>query len=135
MAHDQAIRAPASNVDYSPSPGPHTSDKAVIANVTEAGSTDRDTSLEQVRATTVEYTWQPSIFHIGPLSGLLALLFAFLQIFASYAVLQASDGTPITSWKYQPTVYLAILVAISNKALTFAVVKGTFPYIQSIYHG
>lgn len=69
--------------------------------------------------------WTPSFLRIGPLIGLAALLFAFLQIFASYAVLKASHGDAVTNWKYQPNVYLAILAAISNKALSFAVVQGS----------
>ncbi len=86
-------------------------------------------------------TWRPSALHIAPLIGLAALLLAFLQMFASYAVLQASDGAETRTWKYQPTVvrhqtpllerrltrsqYLAIFVAVSNKALAFAAIQGT----------
>lgn len=69
--------------------------------------------------------WSPSILRIAPLSGIGALLFVFIQIFASYAVLATSHGADVKHWKYQPTVYLAILTAISNKALAFAVVQGT----------
>ncbi|KAK3054603.1 hypothetical protein LTR09_004332 [Extremus antarcticus] len=46
-------------------------------------------------------------------------------IFASYGILRASHGDPVTSWKYQPSVYLAILTAMSNKTLAFACVQGT----------
>ena len=38
---------------------------------------------------------------------------------------RASNGDAVVHWKYQPTVYLAILTAISNKALAFAAVQGT----------
>jgi hypothetical protein len=69
-------------------------------------------------------SWEPSILRIGPLSGIVALAFAVLQICASYLILFISDGQPIHSWKWQPSVYLAILTAISNKALAFAVVQG-----------
>ena len=69
--------------------------------------------------------WIPSILRLGPLVGLLALSFSALQVFASYAVLKGSDGDAVENWKYQPTVYLAILTAISNKALAFAMVQGT----------
>lgn len=34
----------------------------------------------------LQVTWRPSLLRIGPLMGLAALLFAFLQILASYAV-------------------------------------------------
>ena len=63
--------------------------------------------------------WTASIFRIGPLVGLAALCFTILQIVAAYAVLKASDGAAVSSWKYQPNVYLAILTAISNKARTW----------------
>jgi hypothetical protein len=53
---------------------------------------------------------------IGPALGLAALGFAVLSTLASFAVLKASDGSPVSSWKYQPTVYLAVWTAISNKA-------------------
>ena len=69
--------------------------------------------------------WRPSFFHVGPLIGLLALLFALLTIFASFGVLNASNGKPVASWQLQPNVYLAILTAVSNKALAFAVIQGT----------
>jgi hypothetical protein len=69
--------------------------------------------------------WRPSVLRIGPLVGLAALAFAAAQIVASFAVLKASDGDAVAGWKYQPTVYLAILTAVSNKALSFAVVQGT----------
>ena len=70
-------------------------------------------------------SWQPYLLRLGPLAGLTALVFAFLLTFLAYAVLKASDGAAVTNWKYQPTVYLAIFTAISNKALAFAVVQGT----------
>lgn len=84
--------------------------------------TDKESIQESTKP--IRSSWRPSIFRIGPLTGLLALLFAFLQIFASYAVLKASDKATISTWEYQPTVYLAILVAISNKALAFAAIQG-----------
>ena len=68
--------------------------------------------------------WRPSILRVAPLTGLTALAFTILQIAASYAVLAASNGDEVINWKYQPTVYLAILTAISNKALAFAAIQG-----------
>ncbi len=68
--------------------------------------------------------WSPSILRIGPLIGLGALVLGLCQIVAAYAVLKASDGEPTVNWQYQPTVYLAVLTAISNKALSFAFVQG-----------
>ena len=69
--------------------------------------------------------WRPSLFRIGPLVGLTALLVSFLQMFASYGILKGSDGDLTTNWKYQPTVYLAIFATVSNKSLIFATVQGT----------
>lgn len=69
--------------------------------------------------------WKSSVLYVGPLCGLGALLFAFIQILVCFAVLKASDNVPVAHWKFQPTVYLAISTAISNKALSFAVIKGT----------
>lgn len=102
-------------------PAQHITEKSTFQDVAEVQSNKSKTSApDRIRS-----TWRPSVFRVGPLAGLVALVFAFLQIFASYAVLQASNGAPIKSWRYQPTVYLAILVAISNKALAFAAIQGT----------
>ena len=68
--------------------------------------------------------WRPSVLRVLPLMGLASLTFTGLQIIASYAVLAASNGDEVQTWKYQPTVYLAILTAISNKTLAFAAVQG-----------
>ena len=68
--------------------------------------------------------WAPSLLRAGPLVGIAALAFGVLQVVASYAVLKASDGDAVPNWRYQPTVYLAILTAISNKALAFAMIQG-----------
>ena len=48
--------------------------------------------------------WVPSILRAGPILGLIALVFATLQVVASYAVLKASNGDAVANWKYQPTV-------------------------------
>ena len=82
-------------------------------------------NVENVRSNELLPAWRPSILRIGPLAGLAALLLSFAQIFAAYGVLKGSDGALVTSWKWQPTVYIAILSAVSNKALAFAAVQGT----------
>lgn len=61
----------------------------------------------------------------SPLSDLIALLFAVLHIVACFAILYASNHAPVAGWLYAPQVYLAILTAVSNKTLAFAVVQGT----------
>lgn len=92
------------------------------ANSKTSPETD-NLSVYTSEASTV--SWRPSILRIGPLVGIAALLFAVAQVIAAYAVLVAADGDRISHWKIQPTVYLAVLTAISNKALSFAVIQGT----------
>jgi hypothetical protein len=72
----------------------------------------------------VESSWKPTLLRAGPISGILALGLGVLQIVASYLILALSDGQPISSWRYQPSVYLAVLAAISNKAIAFAAIQG-----------
>ncbi|KAI9695641.1 MAG: hypothetical protein M1820_008488 [Bogoriella megaspora] len=60
----------------------------------------------------------------GPLIGLFALLFTFLSIPASFLVLALSNGQKVSSWKLQPTVYLAILTALGNSAMRLAAIQG-----------
>lgn len=43
--------------------------------------------------------WRPSILRYGPLSGLAALSIALLQLLAAFAVLKASDGQAVNSWR------------------------------------
>ena len=56
--------------------------------------------------------WRPSLLRIGPLFGIGALVLAFLQILAAYAVLKASDGDTVSRWKYQPTVSKTSITSI-----------------------
>ena len=65
------------------------------------------------------------MLRIGPLLGLAALIFSLIQIIAAYAVLVAAEGTRIEEWKVSPSVCLAVLTAISNKALSFSIIQGT----------
>jgi hypothetical protein len=67
--------------------------------------------------------WRPSLLQVGPLVGFAALLFAFLQTLASYAILAASNGDLIDNWNVQPTVYLAIFTALGNKTMAFATIQ------------
>ena len=69
---------------------------------------------------TARVAWNPRLFQIRPLAGLLALLVTIGCVFASLAILAASDGKPTTAWPIQPTVYLAIVAAIANSALRLA---------------
>lgn len=66
-----------------------------------------------------------SLFHSRPLFGLLALGSALLLLFASFVILQVSHGQIFDEWKpWEPTVWLAIFTAISNKLIAFAAVQG-----------
>jgi hypothetical protein len=107
-------------------------------DVTVVGSPDEDiTSCSKPKAAQLERSrppntptvqptsWRPLLFRLGPLSGLIASAFCMLQVLISYCILSGSDGHPVQSWKYQPSVYLAILTAVGNKALSFAAVQGT----------
>lgn len=64
-----------------------------------------ETHLGNQRSSSAQsLAWIPSLLRLGPLFGLGALLIAFLQLVASFAVLKASDGDEISNWKYQPSV-------------------------------
>lgn len=78
-------------------------------------------SHNEVQAT----SWKCSLLRPGPLGGLSALGLAVLHVFATYLILLFSDGEPTDTWRYQPSVYLAILTSISNKAIAFAALQGT----------
>lgn len=65
-------------------------------------------------------TWRPTVLQQRPLVGVAALCVTIGCIFASLAVLVASDGQAVTSWSIQPTVYLAIVTAIANMSLALA---------------
>ncbi len=114
------------------------SQNSVFSPLDASKDEPRNEPKNTAAATTIELTdkvpgsldeqapvWHPTVFRLSPLSGLAALMFSLLQIFASYGILRASHGDPVTSWKYQPSVYLAILTAMSNKTLAFACVQGT----------
>ena len=129
---------PVRNDMHTPPNGPalHTSQPDAIASTDGTGT--KDSFAETISCTSQEATfdppprqtsrqtsWKGCLIRAGPLAGIASLTFGALAILASFAVLKASDHEPVVSWTYQPTVYLAILTAISNKALVFAVIQGT----------
>lgn len=65
-------------------------------------------------------TWRPTVLQQRPLFGIAALCVAISCVFASLAVLVASDGQAVKDWSIQPTVYLAIVTAIANMSLALA---------------
>ena len=62
--------------------------------------------------------------HLRVASGLLALTIVLATIPASFGILYASNRQPIEAWRWQPAVYLAIFVAIADKAIQFAAFQG-----------
>ncbi|KAL9070886.1 MAG: hypothetical protein Q9157_005662 [Trypethelium eluteriae] len=68
--------------------------------------------------------YKRSFLRKGPLLGLTAILFTLLSIPPSLLILWMSNGREVTSWKIQPTVYLAILTAIGNSAIRLAAIQG-----------
>ncbi len=73
--------------------------------------------------TSEAHIWSPSYFRCRPVIGLGAVGLAIACLFASLAVLLASNGQPVTAWLIQPTVYLAIATAVSNTALSCALAE------------
>lgn len=82
-----------------------------------------ETPIESTPDRQVQPVWQPSLLRLGPLAGLAALILAFLLILCSYAILAASNGDLMQNWEYSPIVYLAIFVAVGNKAMAFAAIQ------------
>lgn len=69
-------------------------------------------------------TWNTTWKRYGPLSGIAALILALLSLFASFAILYASDGAVTANWKFTPATYLAIFTAIANQAMAYASLQG-----------
>ena len=65
-------------------------------------------------------SWEPSFFHIRPLSGIVALAVAIACVFVSLIILLVSNNQPVAKWPIKPPVYLAIVTAIANSALALA---------------
>ena len=68
--------------------------------------------------------WQPGVLRRLPWTGLACIFGAILGIIASIAILKISDGVPITSWRYAPTVYLSISYTCTNILLGVALSHG-----------
>ncbi len=85
-----------------------------MTRITFLGSREKDTEPK------TRIRWEPGFFQLRPLAGLGSLAITIACIVASLAILLVSDGAPVTSWQVQPTVYLAIVTAISNAALVYA---------------
>ena len=67
-----------------------------------------------------DFRWDPSWRQVRPILGIMALVLSIVCMLASLAILLASQGVPINSWKIQPTVYLAIASAVGAGAVRYA---------------
>ncbi|KAI4658130.1 uncharacterized protein J4E79_007111 [Alternaria viburni] len=68
-------------------------------------------------------SWKTGFWRRFPHSGIFALAIAMAASVSMIYIITASDGQPITSWKYQPTVCLAISYTIANIALQYALAQ------------
>ncbi|KAI4645895.1 hypothetical protein J4E93_005473 [Alternaria ventricosa] len=68
-------------------------------------------------------SWRTGFWRRFPHSGIFALATALAASVSMIYIITASDGQPITSWKYQPTVCLAISYTIANIALQYALAQ------------
>ena len=64
--------------------------------------------------------WKKAFIRFGPLSGISCLFLALASIFASLAILAASNGQSTASWETPPSTYLAIFTAIANLSVRYA---------------
>ncbi len=67
--------------------------------------------------------WQPASTHF-PYSGFGALLLASAGVVVSVAILLASNGDDVRSWKFQPTVYISIASTVTNITVAYALFEG-----------
>ncbi|KAI9869326.1 MAG: hypothetical protein M1813_000115 [Trichoglossum hirsutum] len=68
--------------------------------------------------------WTTGFLARLPYLGLLAIVGVIACIAAAIAVLAHSNGSPIHHWAIQPTVWLAVISAIANACLHYALVEG-----------
>lgn len=99
--------------------GDHASEKhsaSVTTTVSDSASIEEHAQQELSR----NDSWRPSVLSARPLLGLVALAITIACLFAALAVLLISRGQPQAEWYFQPTVYLAIVTALSNASLAWA---------------
>ncbi|KAK6433861.1 hypothetical protein LTR95_009961 [Oleoguttula sp. CCFEE 5521] len=68
--------------------------------------------------------WRPDFFRRLPWQGLLSILGALSGLAACIIILVVSDGVPVGSWRYAPTVYLSICYTLTNILLVAALSYG-----------
>ncbi len=115
------------NSDYRPptEPADATSYKS-LTSVTSLNEKNEplatETAILELKAGAT--TWRRSWVRPGPLSGLFGVFLGLSGVFASFAVLYASNGAATETWTYQPSAYLAVVTAVANQAIRYAAFQG-----------
>jgi len=86
-------------------------------------------SDEKEKSSVDRRTWRTGLVLRVPFSGLLPLIGAILCAIVTIAVLEASDGLPINSWRVagynvQPTVLLSLFATLANALFRQALTEG-----------
>ena len=84
----------------------------------------KHTSPSYYRAVEPGRPWQPGFWTRLPWLAVGALTLSLLGTAAFVGILIGSHGTPISAWRFQPTVYLSIAYTITHITLTFALAEG-----------
>lgn len=76
--------------------------------------------IRKARVNTISRYLLSTWIRLQPIAGIIALCITIGSMFISLMILVISNGQTTSSWKIQPTVYLAIAAALANIALNFA---------------
>lgn len=126
----ELVRSPPPNDTLSPRPYPeYPKNPAGYQNVQETapyyGHPSQQNLVRSELDPPCEPTpWRPGFFRQFPWLGFGALIFSFLCMVGAMVVLVSSNQKPVTSWKVQPTVILAILSAFFSSTLAYALAQG-----------
>ena len=85
---------------------------------------DLDALPPNTHAEAVASAWRPGVARRFPWLGVGSLLLVTLCSIACGLLLRLSDGQPTDTWRFSPTVYLAILYTSANITLAFALRRG-----------
>ncbi|PIB03011.1 hypothetical protein CB0940_11874 [Cercospora beticola] len=98
----------------------------VNVGLRDLGLQERSNVAQQYRDATRSdrHAWRGGVLRRMPWVGLLALSLALLCIAGAVAILFFSDGRPIGSWKYSPSVYVSFAYTIANVLLQDAMSRG-----------
>ncbi|KAK3673556.1 hypothetical protein LTR78_006460 [Recurvomyces mirabilis] len=76
--------------------------------------------IQKARVNTISRYFLSTWIRLQPIAGIIALCITIGSMFISLMILVISNGQTTSSWKIQPTVYLAIAAALAIIALNFA---------------